>query len=119
MKLIKAFLHHVRTAAVVEALADAGYRNLTLQDVRGVLKPITENERDYSAEAGGLVISEARLSLVVEDREVDAVTSIIRTVARVGNHSDHVCGYVYVSPVDQVLPIGGDGGPLPSRAKKP
>lgn len=105
MKLIKAFLHHVRTAAVIEALADAGYRNLTIQDVRGMLKPITERERDYSVEAGSLVISEVRLSLVVEDREVDAVTSIIRTVGRIG---PHVSGYVYVSPVDQVLPIGGD-----------
>jgi len=106
MKLIKAFIHHVRSADVVQALADAGYRNLTLQDVRGMLKPITENERDYSARAGGLVISEARLSLVVEDHEVDAVTSIIRTAARVG---PHISGYVYVSPVDQVLPIGGPG----------
>lgn len=107
MKLIKAFIHHVRTAAVVEALADAGYRNLTLHDVKGMLKPITEHERDYSVEAGGLVISEVRVSLVVEDQEVDAVTSIIRTVGRVGAHP-HVCGYVYVSPVEQALPIGGE-----------
>ncbi|TAL03156.1 MAG: P-II family nitrogen regulator [Porticoccaceae bacterium] len=106
MKLIKAFLHHVRTEAVVEALTDAGYRNLTLHDVKGMLKPITENERDYSAETGGLVISEVRLSLVVEDQEVDAVTTLIRTMGRVGQHTQ-VCGYVYVSPVEQVLPIGG------------
>ncbi len=104
MKLIKAFLHHVRTAAVVEALTEAGYRNLTLHDVKGMLKPITENERDYSAETGGLVISEVRLSLVVEDHEVDAATTLIRTAGRVG---PHVSGYVYVSPVEQVLPIGG------------
>lgn len=104
MKLIKAFIHHVRAASVVEALADAGFRNLTLHDVRGMLKPITENERDYSAEAGGLVISEVRLSLVVEDQEVDAVTSIICTVARVG---PHISGYVYVSPVEQMFAIGG------------
>ncbi|MCC6206590.1 MAG: P-II family nitrogen regulator [Gammaproteobacteria bacterium] len=106
MKLIKAFIHHVRTAAVAEALADAGYRNLTLHDVRGMLQPITEDERDYSVEAGGPVISETRLSLVVEDQEVDAVTTIIRTVGRIGQHA-HVCGYVYVSPVEQALPIGG------------
>ena len=104
MKLIKAFIHHVRTAAVVEALADAGYRNLTLHDVKGMLRPITENEREYSVEAGGLVISEVKLSLVVEDQEVEAVTSIIRTVGRVG---PHVSGYVYVSTVEQALPIGG------------
>lgn len=112
MKLIKAFIHHVRAADVVQALADAGYRNLTLQDVRGMLKPITESERDYTADAGGLVISEVQLSLVVEDAEVDAVTSIIRTVGRVGHH-DHVCGYVYVSPVEQVLPIGGPADAAP------
>jgi hypothetical protein len=46
MKLIKAFIHHVRTAAVVEALTDAGYRNLTLLDVRGMLKPVTENAQE-------------------------------------------------------------------------
>lgn len=104
MKQVKAFIHHVRTAAVVEALADAGFRNLALQDVRGMLTPITEDERDYSAEAGGLTISEVRLSLVVEDQKVDTVTSIICTAGRVG---PHISGYVYVSPVDQILPIGG------------
>lgn len=104
MKLIKAFIHHVRTAPVVEALADAGYRNLTLHDVKGMLKPITENEQDYSAEAGGLVISEVRLSLVVDDQEVDVVTAIIRKVGRVG---PHISGYVYVSSIEQALAIGG------------
>jgi len=108
MKLIKAFIHHVRTADVIEALADAGFRNITLQDVRGVLKAITEGERDFSAEAGRPGISEALLSLVVEDAQVDAVASIIRTVGRVG---PGISGYVYVSPVDQMLPIGGPPDP--------
>lgn len=106
MKLIKAFVHHVRASAVVEALADAGFRNLTLHDVKGMLKPITENEREYSGDTGGLVISEVRLSLVVEDAQVDAVVSIIRSVGRVGAH-EGVCGHVYVSPVEQAWPIGG------------
>lgn len=104
MKLVKAFIHHVRTADVVQALADAGFRNLTVQDVRGMLKPISENERDYSRDDAGLVISEARLSLVCEDQEVDAVTAIIRTTARIG---PHISGWVYVSPVEKMLPIGG------------
>jgi nitrogen regulatory protein P-II 1 len=103
MKLIKAFIHHVRTASVVEALADAGFRNLTLHDVRGMLKPLTSHEVDYSAESNGLVISESRLSLVVEDSDVDAVTAIIATTAAVG---PHISGYIYVSPVEQVIAIG-------------
>lgn len=105
MKLIKAFVHHIRAAEVVQALADAGYRNITLQNVMGMLKPVTESEQTYSAEAGGLVISEVRLSLVCQDAEVDNVTSIIRRVARIG---PQIAGWVYVSPVDQALPIGGD-----------
>ena len=117
MKLVKAFIHHVRAASVVEALADAGFRNLTLHDVRGMLKPITENEQDYSMDASGLVISEVRLSLVVEDMEVDAVTSIICTVGRVGHHG-HACGYVYVSPVEQMLVIGGDHETSPHKEKQ-
>ena len=105
MKLIKAFVHHVRTATVVQALADAGYRNVTLQDVKGILKPISDHEQRYSSEASGLVISETRLSLVCEDDEVDEVTDLIRGVARIG---PHISGWVYVSPVELALPIGGD-----------
>jgi nitrogen regulatory protein PII len=102
MKLIKAFIHDVRTPDVLQALADAGYRNITLQAVRGALKPVSEAEKDFSVEAGGLIISETRVSLVVEDHQVDRVTGIIRAVARIGSG---VSGYVYVSPVEQALPI--------------
>lgn len=105
MKLIKAFIHHVRTPDVVQALADAGFRNITLQDVKGMLKPLSDNEQDFSRDAAGPIISETRLSLVCEDGEVEAITSIIRTVAKVG---PHISGWVYVSPVEQALPIGGD-----------
>lgn len=105
MKLIKAFMHHVRSASVVDALAQAGYRNITLQTVSGMLKPLSDSEQHYSTEASGLVISEIRLSLVCEDSEVDTVTSIIRHFARIGSQ---ISGWVYVSPVDQALPIGGE-----------
>jgi nitrogen regulatory protein P-II 1 len=69
MKQIKAFIHHVRSAIVVEALRDAGYKNLTLLDVKGTLKPLSESEQSYSTDAG-VVISEVRISLVCEDSQV-------------------------------------------------
>ena len=71
MKQISAFVHHVRTALVIEALRDAGYKNITLLDVKGTLKPLSEAEQGYSTEAG-LVISEARISLVCDDDQVEA-----------------------------------------------
>lgn len=114
MKLVKAFLHHVRTPKVVQALADAGYDNITLQDVKGMLKPITEDESDFSRDSTALVISEARLSLVVADEKVDEVAQIIRKTGRVGSQ---VSGWIYVSPVDQVLPI--DGGTDSAAATRP
>lgn len=105
MKQVKAYIHHIRTTAVVEALTDAGYRNLALIDAKGTLKPLSEDERNYSAEGGGQLIGEARLELVCEDAEVNAVTEIIRTHGRIGTH---VSGWIYVSEIDQALPIGGD-----------
>ena len=103
MKQIKAFIHHVRSSTVVEALRDAGYKNITLLDVKGTLKPLSESEQDYSTDAG-VVISEIRISLVCEDSQVDEVTSIIRKSGRIG---PNISGWVYVSPVEQALPIGG------------
>ena len=37
MKQINAFVHHIRSAAVVDALRDAGVTNITLLDVKGTL----------------------------------------------------------------------------------
>ena len=104
MKQVKAYIHHVRTNAVVQALTDAGYRNIALLDAQGTLKPLNEDERNYSSEGGGLLIGEARLELVCEDAEVDTVTAIIRTHGRIGST---VSGWIYVSAMEQVLPIGG------------
>jgi nitrogen regulatory protein P-II 1 len=105
MKQIKAFIHHARSATVVDALRDAGYKNITLLDVKGTLKPLNEAEQDYSTDAG-VVISEVRVSLVCEDSHVDDVTGIIRKAGRIG---PGISGWVYVSPIEQALPIGGKG----------
>ena len=103
MKQIKAFIHHVRSSTVVEALRDAGYKNITLLDVKGTLKPLSESEQDYSTDAG-VVISEIRISLVCEDVQVDEVAGIIRKAGRIG---PNISGWVYVSPIELALPIGG------------
>lgn len=103
MKLVKAYLHQVRCADVVQALADAGFRNLALLDARGTLAPLIDSERDFSMDGAGLVIAEVQLDLVCDDTELDTVTSIIRTHGSIGTG---ISGWVYVSPIDQALPIG-------------
>ncbi len=103
MKLITAFIHHIRSAAVVEALHDAGYKNISLHDIKGTLKPLGEQELSYSSEAG-VIISEVQLSLVCEDNQVDEVTTIIRKTGKIGSN---ISGWVYVSPIEKALPIEG------------
>ena len=103
MKLITAFIHHVRTADVIDALHDAGYKNMAMLDIKGTLKPLGEQELTYSSEAG-VVISEVQLSLACEDEQVDAVTTIIRKTGKIGAN---IFGWVYVSPIEQALPIDG------------
>ena len=105
MKQVKAYIHHVRTNAVVQALTDAGYRNLALLDAQSTLKPLSDDERKFTSEGGGLLIGVARLELVCEEAQVDSVTSIIRMHGQIG---PQVSGWVHVSGIDQALPIGGD-----------
>jgi nitrogen regulatory protein P-II 1 len=104
MKQVKAFVHHIRSAAVMDALRDAGVTNITLLDVKGTLKPLSESEQAYSVEVGVVIISEVRISLVCDDADVVRITDIIRRSGRIGSG---VSGWVYVSPVEQALPIGG------------
>ncbi len=103
MKQIKAYIHHVRSAYVIEALSDAGYKNITLLDVKGTLKPLNESEQAYSMDAG-VVISEVLIYLVCEDFQVDEVVGVIRSAGKIGQN---ISGWVYVSPVELALPIGG------------
>ena len=56
MKQINALVHHIRSAPVVDALRDAGVTNITLLDVKGTLKPLSESEQEYSVRAGLVVI---------------------------------------------------------------
>ena len=115
MKLVKAFFHHRRTAEVVTALHDAGYRRLSLLDAKGTLRQFLEAEVDFSVDGAGLVIAETQLELVCEDFEVAAVTAIIGTHGRIGPDPS---GVMYVSPVEQAIPIG-DGLPQSAQGALP
>ena len=71
----------VRAAEVVQALADAGFRNLVLTDVRGPLPSVSDDERDYSTEGAGLVIGAVRLDLVCQHSEAASVAAIICSIS--------------------------------------
>ncbi|VAW90717.1 hypothetical protein MNBD_GAMMA21-1797 [hydrothermal vent metagenome] len=105
MKEIKAFIHRNRVADIIRALREAGYRNVSIIDVTGMLKAIDNKEQGYSIEIGDKAITEVKLELVCEDenRTTEAI-HIIQKHARTGQPD---AGWIYISEIQAALPIGG------------
>jgi len=100
---VKAFIHRNRAADVIRALKGAGYTNLSVVDVKGMLAALDERERDYSIELGEETITEVKLELVCEDenRTAEAVR-LIQDNAKTGQPE---AGWIYISEIQAALPI--------------
>ena len=106
MKEIKAFIHRNRIADVVHALKNAGFRNLSVIDVKGMLKALDTQEQGYSIEIGEKVITEVKIELVCAADKLDQAVDIIRRNGRTGQQN---AGWIYVSEIESAYPIENDG----------
>ena len=104
MKEIKAFIHRNRISDVVHQLREAGFRNISVVDVLGLLKALDSQEQVYSIEIGDQVIAEVKLELVCEDKQLDAALTIIRNEGRTGQEN---AGWIYVTEILKAIPITG------------
>lgn len=100
---IKAFIHRNRIADVVSALSSAGFRNLSVIDVQGLLRALDNKEQQYSVAIGQKVITEVKLELVCdnETRTAEAV-ALIREHAKTGQPD---AGWVYISEIQSSIEI--------------
>ena len=105
MKQLKAFVHRNRVADLIHALEAAGFRRLSLFDVKGLLRALSSREQEYSVELGDKVISEVQIEVFCEDAEVGRAVEVIRKAGRTG-HRDG--GWIYISDVEQAIPIEPD-----------
>jgi nitrogen regulatory protein P-II 1 len=103
MKEIKAFIHRNRIGDIVHALKAAHFRDISVIDVKGLLKALDLQEQEYSTEIGARVITEVKLELVCEDALVDKAVAIIRENGRTGQKN---AGWVYVSDIANAYKIG-------------
>jgi len=102
---IKAYVHRNRIADVVGALYDAGFRQMTVIDVEGLLQALDSQEQRYSVEIGKKVITEVKLELVCEDESQAAeAVALIRKSGRTGQPS---AGWIYVSEIRSCVEISG------------
>lgn len=100
---VKVFVHRNRIADVVNALYSAGFRNLTVIDVQGLLKALDTKEQEYSVEIGQKVVTEVKLELVCEDesRTAEAI-ALIREHAKTGQPH---AGWIFVTEVQASIEI--------------
>lgn len=106
MKEIKAFVHRNRIADVVRALAGAGYGNISIIDVKGLLKALDAQEQEYSVEIGEKVITEVKLELVCEDES--RMAEAVRIIRDQGQTGQPEAGWIYISEIQAAVPIGGE-----------
>lgn len=104
MKQIKAFVHRSRVSDLVHALSVAGFQQLSVFDVKGLLRALSAREQEYSVEFGDRVTSEMQMELFCPDEDVHRAVEIF---LRVGSTGRTGAGWVYVAQVDEAFQIGG------------
>jgi len=102
MKKVEAIIRPERIDIVKNALADAGYVGMTINEVkgRGIQGGITERYRgrEYIVD----LIPKVKIELVVKEDDVEEVIKIICENAKTGNHGD---GKIFVIPVETVVRV--------------
>ncbi len=102
MKLIKTIIKPERFEFVKKALEDKGYVSMTIAEVRG-----RGEQKGISLEyRGGLmtvdVLPKLQIEIVVKDKDVDTVITIITESGRTGKIGD---GKIFVIPVEKAIRI--------------
>lgn len=102
-KEVKAFIHRNRVADVVTALNAAGFRNITVVDVQGILQALSGKDQNYSVEIGQKVVNEVKLELVCDnDSRLAEAVHAIRQNAKTGQPS---AGWIYITEIQSVIEI--------------
>lgn len=104
MKEIKAFVSRHRIGDVVHDLRERGFTNISLIDVKGMLRALNSTEQEYSAEVCDKVVTEVKLEIVCDDQRVDEAVKLIQANAKT-NQPD--AGAIYVSDIVFAYRIGG------------
>jgi nitrogen regulatory protein P-II 1 len=100
---VKAYVHRNRIADVVSALSSAGFRNLCVVDVQGLLHALDKKEQQYSVEIGQKVITEVKLELVCDSESQTAqAVALIREYGKTGQPE---AGWIYISEIKASIEI--------------
>jgi nitrogen regulatory protein P-II 1 len=102
MKEIKAYVRVHMLDKVIRSLEEAGFTDMTVDDLRAIRRGLRDEDLEYSVELADRYMNVAKLAMVVHDRDVDVVTRTICERARTGAKGD---GLIYVSPIEEAIRI--------------
>lgn len=102
MKKIEAIVRPHKIDDVREALLDAGFRGMTLTEVKGVGRQKGHTEVYRGAEYHIDFLPKIKLEIVVADQKLESALSIIIKTSRTGSVGD---GKIFVLPVEEVIRV--------------
>jgi nitrogen regulatory protein P-II 1 len=102
MKKIEAIVRPHKLDAVQDALSEAGFRGLTITEVRGYGRQMGHSEIYRGSEYSVNFVPKIKVELVCTDDNVEKAITIIVTNARTGEVGD---GKIFVVPVDEAIRV--------------
>ncbi len=109
MKLIVGIIKPFKLDDVKDALKELGVQGLTVSDVQGFGRQRGHTEVYRGAEYTIDFVPKVRIEILVDDADVERITTAIVETARTGKVGD---GKVWVVPVEDVVRIRtGEAGP--------
>ncbi|MCD1295880.1 transcriptional regulator [Methanocella sp. CWC-04] len=105
MKMVKAIIRPEKLESVKKALEEKGFNAMSIIEMsgRGEQKGITLLYRGKKVEVD--ILPKIMLEIVIDDKDVDTIISVIRASARTGKMGD---GKIFVLPVDMVARVRTD-----------
>jgi nitrogen regulatory protein P-II 1 len=102
VKKIEAIIRPHKVDDVREALLEAGFRGMTLTEVKGVGRQKGHTEVYRGSEYQIDFLPKLKLEIVVPDQRAEAAISIVVKAAKTGKVGD---GKIFVLPVEEVIRV--------------
>ena len=102
MKRVEAVIKPFKLEDVKDALAEIGIDGMTVSEVKGYGRQKGHSELYRGAEYVVDFLPKIKMEMIIDDKDVDQVTSTIVEAARTGKIGD---GKIFVSDIEQIIRI--------------
>ncbi len=102
MKKVEAIIKPFKLEDVKDALAEIGIEGMTVSEVKGYGRQKGHSELYRGAEYVVDFLPKIKMEMIVDDKDVEAVTSAIVEAARTGKIGD---GKIFVSDIEKIIRI--------------